>query len=441
MRNGLCMVLLLCAACTKSTGPDPGAHPQGDQRDRLTTKLTDLNFIPPPRSGYVLTHLVFSRFFSDRVEPMAIFRHLANAKDSAPGARMVYDEVVAYTWNGDTKTFDERAVVPVFPVDQIFVRDVTHDGLSDIVLFVEFEPWLGMSIIGCDSLHKDLVVRYSSDTSRPLMVRAPDSTAALIMYDSLATGDFEGYIPAIPRRFYRLNGERYVERAFDPAWSIFIQHVRDSTHEAYLFERQLLSEERMTIQPVHEAFTRALIAESLLDSNWDEAVSRINNDLAAPLATRMTSSEVRVVMALRDLPLAASYVGWCSQRADEAAVIAMNAMDDILLGHSPQNMRAALHYAESNVRSPHLWEQLSNAIVAASSDRDALVELQRYLSLRISSDGVSARDLAALLRAQAAVDFRLGSWQDAKGLFIQALSFDSTSANAIKAKQMLTKYW
>lgn len=435
------ILLMATSSCTKNSGVDPGLHPQGDRRDSLTNKLTDLTFIPPPRDGYLLTHLVFNRFFSDRIEPVAIFRHLAVPNDSTPASGMVYDEVVAYKWNGETKTFDERAVLPVFPVDEVFVRDVTHDGLSDLVLFVEFEPWQGMSIIGCDAHHKDLVFRYSSDTSRPLMVRAPDSTAALIMYDSLATGDFEGYVPAIPRRYFRLNGERFIERAFDPAWSLFVQHVRDSTHQAYLFERQLLSEERMTIQPVHEAFTRALIAESLLDTNWDEAVQRINNDLAAPLATRMTSSEIRVVTALKDLPLANSYVGWTSQRSDEASMIALNAMNDVLLGHGPQNILSSLRVTESVVTAPRFWEQISNAIVAASSDRDALLELQRYLQQLSTSNRISQRDLAGILRAQAAVNFRLGAWQDAKGLFIRSLSFDSTTANAIRAKQMLDKYW
>jgi len=432
-------IVSIATSCSKTPTVDPGAHPQGDQRDSLSNTLTDLDFVPPPRAGYELSFLVYDQFFSRRIEPIAIFRHLAAPNDTTPTAGMVYDEVVAYRWNMDSKTFDERAILPVFPVKRVSVHDVNHDGLKDLVLYVEFEPWQGMSIIGSDSLHRELVVRYSSDTSQPLMLRAQDSTVALIMFDSLATGVFEGFVPAIPRRFYRLSGDRYAERAFDPTWSVFVQHDRDSTHQAYLFQRQNLLERRMSIKPSHLSFTRALIAESLLDTNWEQAVSRVDSDLAA-LDGKLTGEEREVLTALRNLPIAAPYVGWTAQRSEESATIGLNALNDILLGHNPQNILAALRNVEVAVLAPRLWEQITLAVVKATSERAVLVELQRFLAQLISTNKVSAREMAGILRAQASVDFRLGAWQEAKGLFTRSLSFDSTSEGARKARLMLEKY-
>jgi hypothetical protein len=435
------LLLLAFCSCKKIVTVDPGSHPQGNHRDSLTAKLTDLNFIPPPKAGYELTYLLFNHFFSEQIEPIAIFRHLAASENTSTAAGMVFDEVIAYHWNRGTKTFDERSIVQVFPVEQVFVRDVTHDGLSDLVLFVEFEPWQGMSIIGSDAQHRNLTIKYSSDTSRPLMILAPDSTAALIMYDSLANGVFEGYVSAIPRRCLRLTGDRFVERAYDSTWSLFEQHVRDSTHQAYLFARQVLLEKRMTIMPLHESYVRALIAESLLDTNWSEAVARLESELASPIASKLSQEDIVVLTALKELPLVAPYVQITSQRLDEPATITLSVLNDMLLGHGVQNVLATLRTAEQTVQSTRVWEQITNGIVAASTNRDVLVELQRYLSVLVTSDRVAQRDLAGILRSQASVDFRLGSWQDAKGLFIQSLSFDSTSASAGRAKQMLQKNW
>ena len=417
----------------KFQNPRGGDHPDGIARDKLSSALTDLTFLPQAPERSRLAYIRFGRFFGSKLEPVAIFQSDPSDTTLARDSSLRF-ELISYRWDGNLRKFFAADRIKLRDVLSVEVLDVSRDGLADLLVYSGKTEATGLTILGVDSLGKRLITRYQSEGSCAVVMPMKDSTFALIersrfFSDSQTSGVL---LPLLPRRFLKIGSGTYHETPSDPAWRAIIAKTRDSVQQTYLSERSSNADAKVRIHSNHAAFARALIAETLLDPDLFRAEDRLRLDLADRSLTLATQERLLLDrLAATRLPIPFCEVALDS--ASAAEILETTALSDALLRDDTLGVVAQLKTLAAKRLSVIRSFGIARSVERYLPDRQVASWLYRLIYPSVfavnGTSGVSklassdeASEFAKIGAESAKV---LGRQAEAEGLFERAHLFDS----------------
>jgi hypothetical protein len=254
------------------------------------------------------------------------------------------------------------------------------------------------------------------------------SRTALVEYDSEYARIVAEHLVSVPKKWFTLQGEFYLESPADTNWSRYLDHVRDSVHLVRSLTGDEMKAEAKPDKGLQKAFVEANVAAALLDTSWYQATRALtvqNRDFGKKLSSEYYESLLRLSLTSRASHFVRVSGSWNPQLLE-----VLGDLDDAIAIADTTRGRNIARYLLANVQDANT---LIRAATALTGHWQLPNESNELLRAAISRN---PRSVSAL-RTRATVLTRLGYADSARALLVRSLQFDSTSSEAQRIRQEL----
>jgi hypothetical protein len=335
--------------------------------------------------------------------------------------------VILYRWDTLAKKYAPRDSIQTRSSISLATAELTGDGLDELLLYSQHSGMRGVSVLGVTAASGVLLTRYQRDSIVPRMIRFGSRTA-LVEYDSEYARIVAEHLVSVPKKWFTLQGEFYLESPADTNWSRYLDHVRDSVHLVRSLTGDEMKAEAKPDKGLQKAFVEANVAAALLDTSWYQATRALtvqNRDFGKKLSSEYYESLLRLSLTSRASHFVRVSGSWNPQLLE-----VLGDLDDAIAIADTTRGRNIARYLLANVQDANT---LIRAATALTGHWQLPNESNELLRAAISRN---PRSVSAL-RTRATVLTRLGYADSARALLVRSLQFDSTSSEAQRIRQEL----
>jgi hypothetical protein len=412
-----------CQFPHKPAPTDLNDVPQHGAREHLRSILGELTAMPGAPRGYVLRQLLRAPIYSSSVDIAALYW----PQTCSDGMDTCAKWVILYRWDTLAKKYAPRDSIQTRSSISLATAELTGDGLDELLLYSQHSGMRGVSVLGVTAASGVLLTRYQRDSIVPRMIRFGSRTA-LVEYDSEYARIVAEHLVSVPKKWFTLQGEFYLESPADTNWSRYLDHVRDSVHLVRSLTGDEMKAEAKPDKGLQKAFVEANVAAALLDTSWYQATRALtvqNRDFGKKLSSEYYESLLRLSLTSRASHFVRVSGSWNPQLLE-----VLGDLDDAIAIADTTRGRNIARYLLANVQDANT---LIRAATALTGHWQLPNESNELLRAAISRN---PRSVSAL-RTRATVLTRLGYADSARALLVRSLQFDSTSSEAQRIRQEL----
>lgn len=335
--------------------------------------------------------------------------------------------VIVYRWDTAAKKYAPHDSLQTRASLAIATADLTGDGLDELLLYSRHGTLRGLSVLGVTATSGVLLTRYQRDSIVPAIVRVAQRSA-LVEFDSEYARLVAEETVLVPKKWFALQGEFYLESPADANWSRFVDRIRDSVHLVRSLTGDELRAEARPDRGLQNAFVQANIAAALLDTSWYQAtrsLTALTRDFGAKLNSEYYQSLLRLSLTTR-----ASHFVRVSGSWDPRLLEVLGDLDDAIAIADTVRGRNIARYLLANVQDANTLIRAASALVGHGQLPTESGQLLQTALMR------NPRSVSAL-RLRATLFTRQGYPDSARALLVRSLQFDSTSSEAVRIRQEL----